>query len=195
MAERSDEELVRGCLAGSEEDWRALVERYAPLVLSVPRRYGFGAAQAEDVFAEVCLALVRSLGRLRDAKALPQWLIRTAARATWEAARKQRTHAPPDLPPLAGAAPPEQLVSLLEEEQLVRESLAAISERCRRLLELLYFTAPVPSYDQVARRMGMPRGSLGPTRRRCLDRMREHLAPRLGGDVSGRRAAPPRKGK
>ena len=106
------------------------------------------------------------------------------------AARKHGAKPPADLPPLTGAAPPEELAAHLEEEQLVRDALAAISERCRRLLELLYFTTPTPSYDQVAKRMGMPRGSLGPTRQRCLDRMREHLSPGLGGDVSKRRSAP-----
>ena len=82
---------------------------------------------------------------------------------------------PDDLPPLTGAAPPDEMVAALEEEQRVREALEAVPERCRKLLTLLYFTAPVPDYDEVARRMKMPRGSLGPTRARCLDKMRAHL--------------------
>lgn len=186
MATRQDEELVRGCLEGDEQAWAELVERYASLILSVPRRYGLPAATCDDVFADVCLALVRALGKLRDARALPQWLIRTATRATWEASRKRaRFTAPPELPPLTGAAPPAEFVAGLEEEQLVRGALGRISERCRKLLELLYFAAPTPSYDEVAERMEMPRGSLGPTRRRCLDSMRRNLSPELGGDVSG----------
>jgi RNA polymerase sigma factor (sigma-70 family) len=186
MATRQDEELVRGCLEGDEQAWAELVERYSSLILSVPRRYGLPAAACDDVFSEVCLALVRALGALRDAKALPQWLIRTATRATWEASRRQaRFASPPELPPLTGASPPVEFVSLLEEEQLVRGALAQISERCRRLLELLYFAAPTPSYDEIAQRMDMPRGSLGPTRRRCLESMRKNLSPDLGGDVSG----------
>ena len=192
MADQSDAELIGACREGDEEAWRALVERFAPLILSIPRRYGLDASHSEDVFADVCLALVRSLKTLRDPKALPQWLIKTASRATWEAARKLRAKPPEDLPPLTGAAPPEEFVSLLEEEHLVRESLKRIPERCRRLLGLLYFTVPTPGYEEVARRMKMPKGSLGPTRRRCLEKLREHLEPSLGGHVSTGAERPPR---
>ncbi|MFQ5843950.1 MAG: RNA polymerase sigma factor [Planctomycetota bacterium] len=181
-----DTELVGRCRQGDEEAWRLLVERYGPLILSIPRRYGLRAAQAEDVHAEVCLALVRSLGGLRDPKALPKWLIRTATRATWEALRKAPDAVPlEDLPPLGPGTPPDALVSLLEEEQEVHHALDHVSERCRRLLHLLYFADPTPSYDEVSAKLGVPRGSLGPTRRRCLDKLRDHLSPRLGGeDVS-----------
>ena len=186
---KTDEQLVEACRAGDEGAWQALVERYGALILSVPRRYGLHAAESDDVFAEVCLSLVRSLENLRDAKALPQWL---ATRATWEAARKLRRAPPPDLPPLTGAAPPDEFAVMLEEEQIVREALASISERCRKLLELLYFERSSPSYDEIAARMDMPRGSLGPTRKRCLAKLRTRLTDRLGGDVSAEAGAPPR---
>jgi len=192
VSQPTDRDLLARCRSGDEEAWRSLVERYAPLILSIPRRYGFRAAQADDVFADVCFALVRALPGLRDPQALPQWLIRTTSRATWEAARKARVQPPDDLPTLTGAAPPEELMSRLEEEQLVRDALEAISERCRKLLTLLYFRAPTPSYDEVAREMGMPRGSLGPTRSRCLERLRQHLEPKLERDVSGGDERPPR---
>ena len=192
MDEATDTELLTRCRAGDEEAWRVLVARYGPLILSVPRRYGLRAAPSDDVFAEVCLALVRALPKLRDPQALPKWLIRTATRATWEAARKARLKPPSDLPALTGAAPPDEFVELLEEEQLVRDALARISERCRELLTLLYFRAPTPSYDEVADAMGMPRGSLGPTRGRCLDKLRRELEPKLRPDVSVRGGGPPR---
>jgi len=187
----SDADLLAACRDGNEAAWSALIERYAPLILSIPRRYGLRAAEAEDVFAEVCLALVRSLASVRDPKALPQWLIRTTTRATWELSRKSKRVPPEDLPPLTGAAPPDAFVTLLEEEQMVRDALASIGERCRELLELFYFAASTPSYDEVAVALGVPRGSLGPTRRRCLDRMRQELEPRLGGDVSRSHKRPP----
>jgi len=193
MAQPTDADLLARCRADDQDAWQALVERYAALILSVPRRYGLKPERAEDVFAEVCVALVRSLGAIRDAQALPQWLIRTATRATWEAARKDRAAVvPDDLPPLTGAAPPEELIASLEEEQLVRDALREVPERCRKLLTLLYFTDPVPSYDEVARRMKMPRGSLGPTRGRCLEKMREHLEFRLGGEYPEGGEAPPK---
>ncbi|MHC4957760.1 MAG: RNA polymerase sigma factor [Planctomycetota bacterium] len=176
---------MRGCLEGDEKAWQSLLDRYASLILSIPRRYGMDAATCDDVFADVCLTLVRSLHALRDAQALPQWLIRTTTRATWNVARTLRRRPPEDLPPLTGAAPPDDFIQSLEDEQTVREALAKSPERCRRLLTLLYFENPPPSYDQIARKLGVPRGSLGPTRRRCLEGLRRNLSPRLGGDVSG----------
>lgn len=175
-----DAELLRRCREGDEDAWRALVERYAPLVLSVPRRYGLKSAACDDVFGEVCVSLVRALGSIRDPKALPQWLIRTATRATWDAARRARTPSPENLPELTGAAPPDAFVAQLEEEERVRAALRAIAERCRRLLELLYFAVPEPSYEEVARRMEMPRGSIGPTRQRCLEKLRAELGVSAG---------------
>lgn len=192
MGRRDDEQLVAACLGGDEQAWAELVDRYASLILSIPRRYGFPAAAAEDVFADVCLTLVRSLKNLREARALPGWLVRTTTRATWEAARKAKRELPADLPELTGGAPAEEFVSALEDEQLVREALAQLSEICRELLTWLYFTDPVPGYDDIAKRMGKPRGSLGPTRRRCLDRMRTFLEPRLGGVSSGPERPPMR---
>ncbi len=179
-----DHDLIARCRSGDESAWTVLVDRYAPLILSIPRRYGLGSAQCDDVFAEVCLILVRNLRSVRDVQALPQWLIRTTSRATWALARKERRELPPDLPPLTGAAPPEEFVALLEEEQQVRDALEQISARCRKLLELLYFAAPTPSYDNVAKKLGVPRGSLGPTRRRCLDRMKKVLVSKQDSGAS-----------
>jgi len=192
MNDLDDTALLAACRGGDEAAWRLLLGRYGALILSVPRRYGLRAAEADEVFAEVCLILVRSLGTLRDPKSLPQWLIRTSTRATWEHARRLRRATPPDLPELTGAAPPESLVERFEEEQQVRDALGRVGERCRRLLELLYFTDPPPDYDGVAKAMSMPRGSLGPTRRRCLEKMKAHLGGRLGGDVSDGATGPPR---
>jgi len=188
MTRSTDADLVARCRTGDEAAWELLIERYTPLILSIPRRYGMRAAHADDVFAEVCLALVKNLGKIRDPQSLPLWIIRTATRATWDVNKKAKTTPPEDLPPLTGAAPPDEFAAALEEEHLVREALAEISERCRRLLDLLYFAAPTPSYDDVALKMGMPRGSLGPTRRRCLDQMRARLEPH----VSETRGSPPK---
>ena len=160
------------------------MERYTALIHSVPRRYGLSAAEVDDVFSDVCVTLVRSLGALRDVQALPRWLVRVTTRATWEVSRKTRRARTSELPELTGAAAPDAVMEAFEEEQLVRWALLAISEKCRRLLTLLYFEPEALSYDEVASRLGVPRGSLGPTRKRCLERMRRVLPENLGGDVS-----------
>lgn len=180
MPAGDNEELLRRCAAGDEDAWRELVELFAPLILSIPRRYGLKAALAEDVFADVCLALVRSLPKIRDPKALPAWLIRTTTRATWDTARKAKVLLSAEgLPELTGAAPPDEFVNAREEAHLVREALTQVPPRCRELLELLYFKAPAPSYDDIARDLDVPRGSIGPTRRRCLEKLRRSLPPTL----------------
>lgn len=186
----TDGELVRRCRDGDEAAWRALVERYAALIHSVPRRHGLASDRADDVFADTCLALVRALPSIRDPKALPQWLIRTATRATWDVARKDR-RTPPDLPEPPPGPQPDELASELERAQLVRDALAQLPDGCRTLIEQLYFTVPTPSYDEIARRLGKPRGSLGPTRSRCLEKLRELVGPWSGLFVSNGVKPPP----
>lgn len=183
MSEPSDIGLVAACRDGDEQAWAELIRRYSALIASVPRKYGLSEDLVEEVFAEVCLTLVRSLGGVRDAQALPLWVIRTTTRTTWDVTRKHRRAVSADLPELTGAAPPDDFVAALEEEEQVRRALTKISEKCRRLLQLLYFEPVELSYDEVAKRLRVPRGSLGPTRRRCLDRMRNELPSHLGGDA------------
>jgi len=185
VSERSEADIVEACRAGDESAWAELIESYSALIASIPRRYRLPDHLVEEVFADVCAILFRSLPGIRDPKALPRWIVRTTTRTTWEAARRARRALPADLPELTGAAPPDEVVAALEEEQIVRTALRAVSEKCRRLLALLYFDPAAPSYDEVARRLKVPRGSLGPTRRRCLDRLRRKLPAHLGGDVSG----------
>jgi len=191
VTEQTDLSLVRACRDGDQAAWSDLVARYAPLIQSVPRRYGLDRTGVEEVFAEVCVVLVRSLESLRDVQAFPAWLIRVSTRATWEQARKTKRALTQELPELTGAGPSDELVEALEEEELVRRALQRISDRCRRLLELLYFQSEALSYDDVALRLGVPRGSLGPTRQRCLDRMRAALPSQLGGHVSKTENGPP----
>jgi RNA polymerase sigma factor (sigma-70 family) len=185
VSARTDHQLVEACRAGDEQAWTELIESYSALIASVPRRYGLPEHLVDEVFADVCAVLFRSLGGIRDPQALPRSIVRTPTRATWEAARRARRALPTDLPELTGAAPPEDYVAALEEEEIVRRALKAISEKCQRLLRLLYFEPVALNYDEVAARLKVPRGSLGPTRRRCLDRLRQKLPTHLGGDVSG----------
>ena len=180
----TDAALLERCCRGDEQAWRTLVERYGALILSIPRRYGVHGALADDVFSEVCFTMVRALRTIRSPDKLPHWIIRTATRATWSVARRART-TPLAMPPSRNGSPdPADAAAVLEQEQLVRAALAQVPGHCRRLLELLYFATPSRTYDEIARQMKTPRGSLGPTRRRCLEKMRLHLEPLLGAAVS-----------
>jgi RNA polymerase sigma factor (sigma-70 family) len=162
------------CREKDKAAWKLLVERYAALILSVPRRYGLPQERAEDVLGEVSVALVKALGSIGDGQ-VPRWLIRTVTLRTSEAARKDRvTMTPDDMPPLTGAAPTDEMVAALEEEQRIREALARIGERCRKLLVPLYFGTGAAE---------APRGKPGS----CLDKLRQELGglPVPGDDAAG----------
>lgn len=163
-------------MEGSEAAWAELVDRYTRLVASIPARSDLTPDLRDDVFQSVWAITVRHLGSLRDAKSLPAWLIRTTQRETWrisrEARRRSSAAAPDDL---AWADPAD--TDLLEDRQKMREALDRLDERCRDLL-LILFREDRPDYDRIATDLGMPRGSIGPTRGRCLDKLRTIYASR-----------------
>lgn len=177
-----DARLVEWCMAGDPRAWEALVRRHERLVYAIARRYGLAQPDLEDVFQDVFLALLRGLPRLRDGRALRGWLVATTdriARATALRTRRELALAEPS-PEAAGnvaADAPPVLVSLetLEEKAAIRLALSSMPENCRRLIEALYYEDPKPAYAQLARRWHVPIGSLGPTRARCMDRLRKIL--------------------
>ena len=139
-----------------------------------------------DVFQDVFAALVKSLPRLRDARTLVRWLSVTTeriARATALRRRREQSLALQDdgaldqLP--SGSAPIGAELELLEKQALVRLAFAGLSERCHRLLHALYYEDPAPAYIELSKRLGVPIGSLGPTRARCMDRLRLLADPLL----------------
>ena len=177
-----DAQLVSRVLAGDVRGWEALVTRHERLVYAVARSYRLDEADRADVFQDVFTALVRGLPSMRDPRSLVRWLSSTTdriARAT--ALRRRREYA------LRGANPatPDELPSgepavgadleILERQARVRLALSGLGERCRRLLEALYYRDAPASYAELARELGMPMNSVGPNRARCLDRMRDLL--------------------
>lgn len=174
----TDAELVHACRNGQRWAWNALVERYQRLVYAIPLRAGLTPDEAADVFQVVFLRLVEQLDALREPQALGKWLITTAKRESWKALRKRpaQTETPDDasVEPLDGLHdhPDEELWL---DQVMVQEALGQIGERCRQLLWLLYFDHTHPSYDEVSRQMKMPPGSIGPTRARCLEKLRQVL--------------------
>lgn len=170
---------MRRCLAGDQDAWAAVVDRYADFVYGIARRSGLDAGLAGDVVQEVFLALCRSLGRLRRRTRLMGWLSQTARRAAWRARRRQRAarrreRAAARREAQDGLLPAGELAHL-EEVQTVRQAYGAIGERCRRLLDLLFVDPERPAYAEIAERLGMPVGSIGPTRQRCLEALRKAL--------------------
>jgi len=174
-------DLVIRARNGDSQAWDALVERYAPLVWSICRRYRLGSADAEDVNQSVWLALVDQLVALREPAALPGWLATTTRR---ECGRVLRTARGPQMAwyaPDAEDIPDEQAVTA-EEELLQAERQAALREAftylppsCQQLIGMLIQDPPVP-YAKISTELGIPIGSIGPSRRRCVDKLRRHPA-------------------
>jgi RNA polymerase sigma factor (sigma-70 family) len=174
-------DLVARARNGEKSAWDALVERYAPLVWSICRRRGLSVADAEDAAQIVWLQLVDQLGRIRDPAALPGWLVTTTrhecGRILREAGRTQAAGYVLD----AGNIPDEQTV-MPEHELLVAERHAALREAftdlppgCQELVAMLIEDPPVP-YAEISARLGIPAGSIGPSRGRCLEKLRRHPA-------------------
>jgi RNA polymerase sigma factor (sigma-70 family) len=184
----TDVELVMRCRGGDAQAWDLVVERYARLVHSVPARYGLNRDEIEDIGQEVFIALAGQLHRLEDPERLPAWLITTARRLTWRAAQRVRRESPApetDLSevetyagePVGAVRVPtaQELVAGWERQRTLYAALERISKRCRDLLVALFLDPETPSYDAISIQLGAPKGSIGPTRNRCLEQLRAVL--------------------
>lgn len=171
--------LVRAASTGDQIAWDALVDRYHRLVWAVARSYRLDAADAADVTQTTWLRLVEHLGSLRDAERVGAWLVTTARREALRMARQRETHlqrhTDVDLTVLPDAsASVEDAFVRDEDDATLWRALRQLDERCQRLLRCLA-VSPTPRYDQIAQALGMPVGSIGPTRGRCLERLRKML--------------------
>jgi len=178
--ELTDSELVARSLEGDNRAWRELVDRYKRLVYSIPRRYRLPDDQCDDVFQSVFASLLRHLSKVRDAESLPKWMITTTHRECWRQARENRSaRAPNELPWPADAvdpaSPPDQQAQAWERQHLVDQALRNLGGRCEQLLRAIFLDPAKPSYTAISKRLGMPVGSIGPVRARCLAKLLELL--------------------
>ncbi len=174
-------DLVTRARNGDMQAWDALVERYAPLIWSICRRHRLGRADADDVGQSVWLRLVDQLDRVRDPVALPGWLATTTRRECVRVlSAAQGPHATvyaldvesiPDQ--RAGTA--EQKLLAAERHAALREAFGQLPPHGPQLLALLIADPPVP-YADISAQLGIPVGSIGPTRSRYLDKIRRHPA-------------------
>jgi RNA polymerase sigma factor (sigma-70 family) len=172
-------DLVDGARNGDRQAWDALVERYAPLIWSICRRYGISGPAAEDVVQHVWLHLVESLNDLRDPAALPGWISTTTRRECCRIRRVQGlvaddTQVLENLPD-GHAKTVEHELLMAERHATLREAFARLPLPFQRLLALLVADPPV-SYAEISARLGIPVGSIGPNRSRSLDRLRRDPA-------------------
>jgi len=178
--------LVRAAAEGDKSAWNALVMRFSGLVWSVARAHRLSATDAEDVYQTTWLRLMEHIGKIKEPQRVAGWIATTAQREVLKALHiGRRATLVRDLDLLEGGiddASPESAVVASEDEAEHGErarrmwlALNALSERCRRLLRVLA-ASPPPSYAEVSAALEMPIGSIGPTRARCLERLRMAFA-------------------
>jgi len=174
-----DANLIQLCLNGGvnrSQAWEALILRYQRLIYSIPRHYGLSDSEVADVAQGVCLLLLENLARLRNHQRLGAWLITTTRRECWRQLRRRQS-ATNELDPVVLESQPDENVQPeedlihLERLALVRAALTRLEPRCQQLLTLLFYTDPRPSYEEIVKTLGLPEGSIGPTRARCLQKL------------------------
>jgi RNA polymerase sigma factor (sigma-70 family) len=172
--------LMASAAAGDGRATEALIQRYAGLVWSIAWNYRLGSADAADVSQVVWLRLVENIGRIRQPESLGAWLASVTRHECLRLLRRsEREVTMNDEIDLDGRSGDDDIdMALLTDEcqSTVRQAFACLPPRWRTLLEVL-MDAPSASYEEVAEAVGMPIGSIGPTRQRCLERLRE--APQL----------------
>lgn len=186
MNER-DSELLRACRAGDRQAWETLVTRYQRLLYAIPLRCGLSEEDAADVFQTVCVRLLENLEKIRDERHLTGWLVTTCKHESWRVHRRRSRDVSLDEGPAEGAGGagagaladdslmPQQVLVRVEEAHLVQRGLEELGERCRNLLSWLYQDDPTPSYQEIARRLNVSVGAIGPTRMRCLQQLKRIL--------------------
>ncbi len=188
MSQATNQLLIQRCRQGDATAWQQLVSRYVRLVHSIPVRYSLAPAEVDDIGQEVFLALAQQLHQIVDPESLPAWLMTTARRASWRVLQKHKREQPLDeieltdsqLPdtyqPIGGHAPSmQELLQGWQNQEALAQGLATLGDRCRQLLTLIFLDADEPSYDDISHTLAIPKGSIGPTRNRCLQQLRAIL--------------------
>jgi RNA polymerase sigma factor (sigma-70 family) len=169
--------LVTRAADGDQAAWNEIVERYAPLVWSICRRYQLDRHDIDDVGQSVWLRLIENIEGLHEPAALPGWLARTTQRECLRVLRASRRHGHAELPDddqmLASPADPtiEQDILSAERDAALRAAFAGLARPCRELLSMLLADPPV-AYSEISATLGMAVGSIGAMRARCLNRLR-----------------------
>ena len=180
--QKRDAELIQACRSGNSAAWSQLLETFERLVFSVPLQHGLNRQEAEDIVQTTFMLLYQNLDTLWDNSNLASWLYAVALRRTWrvlkQTGRKIALDVEIDWPELA-----ENMTGAdgedLEKWELTAwldQGLAKLGPNCRELLMTLYFgEQSPPRYTDVSAKLGIPIGSIGPSRARCLEKLRQIL--------------------
>ena len=168
--------LIADAIAGDQRAWRELHRRYSPLIGVTARKFRLSASNVDDVSQTVWLRLLMHMKDLREPRALPGWIVTTTRNEALRMLRSDRWSEPAD--PMADSrlqvvdrAEPDESLHRMERRRAVRAVIGELLPQHRELFRLL-LADPQPSYSEISDRLGIPIGSIGPTRARCLARLR-----------------------
>lgn len=175
-----DRALLDQARRGDSNAWQQILKRYERLVFSIPLNYGLSQADAADIVQITFTALLKQMDTLREDSSLGAWLATVARRHTWRVLQKHHREQ------IDSAADVNEHVQALgksavnpierwEVLEWINQGMLTLDERCRDLLTALYFDPAEPSYQQIARQLGIAEGSIGPIRARCLQRLKDRL--------------------
>lgn len=168
--------LLERAAAGDQSAWDDLVRRFHPLVWRVARSHGLDSAAAADVTQTTWLRLVENLGRLREPERVSAWLVTTARREALRQVKAGARVVPVEDPGLDVATDPEDAPDhdlLVEDrDRVLHAAFGRLGSACRELLTVLNADPPL-SYAEISEVLDRPVGSIGPTRARCLDKLRD----------------------
>jgi RNA polymerase sigma factor (sigma-70 family) len=171
-------DCFRAYRAGDSEALDKLVRALSPLLWHIVRAYGLDSAAAEDVVQNTWVTLMRKADTVAEPQAILRWLTVTARRDAWRCAknagRAELTADTTDLDVLEPAHGPELDVLRGADQRSLWRNVQRLPERCQRLLRIIAFHDR-PDYAALSEELGMPTGSIGPTRGRCLAKLRQLL--------------------
>jgi len=164
--------LWESATRGEEWAWAEIVGRYTPLVAGVCRRCRVFGVDAEDVAGTVWLQLVSARAGIRQPEALPGWLVTTTRRLCVTLLRDKQRQVPSSIDVVDETEPGVDVLVLVNERRdAVRSAFRRLPDRDRELLAMLFSDPPTP-YADISATLGMPIGAIGPTRQRCLAKVR-----------------------
>lgn len=177
--ELDDATLLSRCAQGDELAWEQLLARYQGLVYSTALGVGLDRDDAADVFQYVWVELHRSIPRFRHAVALPRWLMVATRRNAYKVAAQRRRVVHETFEDMTDpAALADAQVEAAESRRHIETALAALDERCREFVRLFFLEPVKTSYERIAAEANLAIGSIGPTRARCLQKLRRALGAR-----------------
>jgi RNA polymerase sigma factor (sigma-70 family) len=181
----SDAELVRECRTDSKRAWEAFVRRFQRLIYTVPRRAGLSDEQAADVFQIVFTKAFEHLDSITQPDRIQAWLVTTAKRESLALLRERRSTVSIGEPDEDGGEAydvadenplPEELLETLQLQRELRRAVGSLDPKMQEFVTLMFLQEePIP-YSEIAARLGISEGSIGPTRARCIEKLRAVLA-------------------